>query len=151
MFRSLYQHYEAVCKGYITQVRREYEFDLQSTEFEFKFLQPDLGEIPTDVMRFLAIGKSIVAKMSYDLDLQEVVTEAAAGLLDHELGRRVTLREIDTKKQSFDRLLDWFTHVVLRFISYLTSFTNSSDKDCASGFKFGSRPSTVTYIWQERI
>ena len=52
------------------------------------------------------------------------------------MAQRVTLREISTKKASFDRLLQWFTHVVLRFISYLTSHTGSSAQ---------------AYIWRDRI
>ena len=76
MFKSLYQNYELVCKGYITALKRDYEFDLQTTEFEFKFLQPDLGEIQNEVRHVLDIGKAIAESLS-SLGLREVVLEAA--------------------------------------------------------------------------
>ena len=78
MFKSLYSNYEAVCKGYITAFKREYEFNLQSTEFEFELLLADLGEIQNsnEVRHVLSIGLSIVGKLS-SLGLREVVMEAA--------------------------------------------------------------------------
>ena len=62
-----------------------------------------------------------IANMLTQLGLREVVIEAASTLLESELKAKVSLEEIDTQKPCFDKLLAWFTHVVLRFISYLVS------------------------------
>ena len=107
-------------KNYIVAVKREYEFDLQTTEFEFKDLKPDMCEIQTELRCVIDTGLRI-ADMLTQLGLREVVIEAASTLLESELRSKISLEQINTRAYCFDKLLDWFTHVVLRFLTYLIS------------------------------
>lgn len=111
-------------------------FDLQESEFEFSALKADLGEIQNQVEIWQVIeeGKHIVTLL-VNLGLREVVVEAAQLLLDRELVAKATLDELSVS--CFDKLLVWFKHVCLRFISYMLLDTNTLARN--------------GYIWCDKI
>lgn len=73
--------------------------------------------------------------MLTNLDLREVVMEAASQLLDSEMNEKVNSNMLNTEQSRFDKLTSWFTHVLLRFISYTVSHT-------------GEEP---TYLWKDQM
>ncbi len=72
---ELYSQYENDVKNYILSMCNDYEFDIQTTEFEFSNLTTQMKEIQNETMIAINIGVKVANSLT-NLGFKEIIIEA---------------------------------------------------------------------------